>query len=308
MTAWVTCALAALALWGAPQGLAASVPADALGARDAAPRGRLVHAVMPAPSVGGSRDVTVYLPPGYDAHPQARYPVVYFLHGLGATDREPFARGQLDRGVDALVASGGMRPWIIAAVAGGTGYWTNHLRPPAPGAVAQDGPQRWGDLVAVDLVRFVDARFRTLPRRGCRALTGVSMGGHGAMSLALLHRDLFAGAVSLGGALFDHPPTHRRLYGRVWGRPPDRAYWRSTAPLPLLRALPVDALKGLALYFHAGDDDQLGFLEGALAAHAILLERGVPHELRVTDGRHAWSAWRRVTADWLGFLDQRLCR
>jgi len=263
---------------------------------------------MPAPSVGGRRDVTVYLPPGYDDHPAQRYPVIYFLHGLGASDREPFARGHVDRDLDALVASGSVRPWIVAAVAGGTGYWTNHLRPPAPGAVREDGPQRWGDLVAVDLVRFVDGRFRTLPRRGCRALAGVSMGGHGAVSLALLHRDLFGGAVSLGGALFDHPPTHRRVYGRVWGRPPNVAYWRATAPLPLLDSLPASALRGLTLYFHAGDDDQLGFLEGALAAHAILLKRQVPHELRVTDGPHGWSAWSRVTSDWIASLDARMCR
>ncbi len=301
--ALLTCALAALAWWGVPLAAPAGGPPVV-----AAARGRLVHTSLSAPSVGGARDVTVYLPPGYDEDPSARFPVVYFLHGLGASDREPFARGRIDRDADALVASGATRPWIIAAVAGGTGYWTNHLLPPAPGAVRQEGPQRWGDLVAEDLVTFVDGRFRTLARRGCRALAGVSMGGHGALSLALLHRDVFAGAVSLSGALFDHPPTHRRVYGKVWGRPPNGTYWRSTAPLPLLQSLPVDALRSLAIYLHAGDDDQLGFLEGALAAHAILLRRRVPHELRVTDGRHAWSAWRRVTRDWLVFVDQRLCR
>jgi len=273
--------------------LAVAAPAHA---QDRGPRGTTEEITFRSEAVAQRRGYIAWLPPDY-VEGTRRYPVVYLLHGLGGGPRDWFRYARVDRVLERLLAEGAVEPVILIAPDGGNEYWTDHVP-----SKTRRGPQRWGAFVAEDLVREVDERFRTLP--GARALVGASMGGHGAVSLALMYPDRFVAAVSLAGALFPEPPTHRAVYKRVWGDPPDAERWAATSPIELMKRLePGPGVPGL--YLHCGDDDRLGFLDYALLAHRILSERKIPHELRVTDGGHVWSVWAETTADWLGFLNQR---
>ncbi len=241
------------------------------------------------------RHYTVYLPPGYDADPERRYPVVYVLHGMGGSDRDFFERGGLARQLDTLIAAGEVPALIAVGPDGDSGYWVNHLdRPTRKG-------RRFGDYVALDLVAEVDARFRTRPDRAHRALAGVSMGGFGAVSLALTHPDRFGAAASLSGALFAEAPTHRKIYRPVWGHPPDAAHWRRTSAVALMSRLePGPAAP--RLYLSCGRQDRLEFAPLAQAASDLLNARGVDHALRLTPGGHTWDLWAAEGPHWLRWV------
>lgn len=247
---------------------------------------------------GARRTYLVHLPPGYDPAAKRLYPVVYLLHGLGGEPRDWFRYADVGAHLDALVAAREVAPMILVAPDGDNGYWTDHL--PSPD---RPGP-RWGTYVAADLVAEVEREYRADPAR--RAIVGASMGGHGAMSIGLMHPDRFDAVVSLAGALFDATPTHRGVYRKVWGEPGrlNDAHWQATSPIALMRRL--DPKGAPALYLQCGDDDKAGFLEHAIQAHQILLERGVPHELRVADGGHVWATWASATDDWMRFVDRSL--
>jgi S-formylglutathione hydrolase FrmB len=139
------------------------------------------------------REVLAYLPPGYDAG-RERYPALYFLHGFSGSARgwvnaTPFTPTVPER-LDALVAAGappalGIFPDGFTAL-GGT-QW-----------IDAEGVGRYGSYVAEDVVGFVDATLRTVPRREARAVVGKSSGGYGALALAS-RVDTFAHAASHAG-------------------------------------------------------------------------------------------------------------
>jgi len=246
-----------------------------------------------------SRRYLVYLPPGYASSGDTRYPVVYLLHGLGGKGANWFdpAWGAIQQHLDAQIAAGLIQPMIAVAPDGGSGYWTNHLGKP---------DRRFGDYVAKDLVAEVDRSFRTLARRRGRAVAGVSMGGHGAMSLVLMHPTVFSAAISLGGALFPKAPTHRRVYGRVWGKPPNAAHWAKTSPMVLMTKLVAGAPTTPAIYLQCGDADGLGFQAYARAASKTLHDRQIPHPLRlIPGGGHTWKIWGPEAAHWLPWLNDQ---
>ena len=242
------------------------------------------------------RRVRVYLPAGYDRDQRRRYPVVYLLHGLRSTDLEFFKLGNLKEILDQMMASGELTPAIFVAPSGFDGYWSNHVP-----TRSRSGP-RWADYVVDEVIREVDSRYRTRPYAGSRALVGTSMGGFGAMSLALQYPMIFGTAVSLSGALFPAPPNHRQVYLRAWGDPPDMEHWSRVSPLELMQRIDPEIAPNI--YLQSGDKDELGFAEYAQLAEAILHLRGIPSILRLTPGRHGWRTWAPETEHWLRFVDR----
>ncbi|MFT7581971.1 MAG: enterochelin esterase-like enzyme [Myxococcota bacterium] len=269
----------------------------------AAPRIQTVS--FQSEALGGERRYRVYVPPGYHKS-RKRYPVIILLHGLGGSGQDWFTSGRLADTVDRLIKKRVIRPVILVAPDGGDGYWTDHR--PTKESTAADR-RNYGTFVTEEVLSDVDRRLRT--RLGERAVAGVSMGGHGAMSVGLQFPERFRAIVSLGGALFPTPPSHRAIYKRVWGDPVNDAHWRATSPMALIEARPLKGSKAQGLtpfppiYLHCGDDDEFGFLPYALAAHERLRERGIDHQLRVSDGGHSWTAWRSLSEDWLHFVDRQ---
>jgi S-formylglutathione hydrolase FrmB len=168
--------------------------------------GRLVEVDVESRALRGNalgdpatRTVLVYLP---RAHGAAALPAVYFLHGFTGSARgwrnvSVFAPTVPER-LDALVAGGAVPPVVGVfpdgeTAVGGT-QWTNA---PAVG--------RYQDYVADDLVRAVEERFGTIPRREARAVVGKSSGGYGALVMARDRGDVFAHAgCHSGDAYFEY--------------------------------------------------------------------------------------------------------
>lgn len=139
------------------------------------------------------RDVgySVWVPPGYDAS-DARYPVVYFLHGTGGTesaDAPAFSHLLAGR-----LAAKKIPPVICVFPNGGVSGYRDH---PDTGVNVET-------MIIHELIPAIDRSYRTRADRDSRVLAGFSMGGGGAVRLALEHPDLFSAAASWAGAISPH--------------------------------------------------------------------------------------------------------
>jgi S-formylglutathione hydrolase FrmB len=137
----------------------------------------------PSAALHGEGSFLVYLPPGY-ASSAARYPVIYLLHGDEQTD-ESFLQIGLQGTLDRLIARHAIPPTIAVMIQGGPGAnnWLNH------------GTADYEDYV-LEVQRLIDRMLPTSPTRGARAIAGYSMGGYGAMHLALKHPQAFSAVES----------------------------------------------------------------------------------------------------------------
>jgi S-formylglutathione hydrolase FrmB len=152
-----------------------------------------------------TRSMPVYLPAGY-ADSAERYPVVYFLHGFTGSsmswlNSSPFTLNVPER-LDALIASGKVPPTIGVFIDGwsslGGSQWLN-----------SEGIGRYRDVVAKDVVNFVDRTFRTVPKGAGRALVGKSSGGFGALVISRFHPEIFSHiGVHSGDAGFEYCYLH----------------------------------------------------------------------------------------------------
>src|SRR4051812_28527501 len=147
------------------------------------------------------REIGVYLPPSYDAASSRRFPIVLFLPGYTGTglrllNRTAWAPA-LDRRLDALFASGRGSEAIVILPDCLTRYGgSQYVDSPAIG--------RYQSYLCEEVLPFVDARYRTIPRREARAVIGKSSGGFGAMIFGMLRGDLFCAIGShAGDSAFD---------------------------------------------------------------------------------------------------------
>ena len=138
------------------------------------------------------RSILVYLPPGYERQKKMRYPVVYLLHGFngyGVGNKGWIREGGTFNveAISRLIAEMKISPMIIVMPDGSNRYggsmYTNSIT-----------TGNWEDYIARELVAFIDKNYRTLPRAESRGIAGHSMGGYGALKIAMKHPDVF-GAV-----------------------------------------------------------------------------------------------------------------
>ena len=178
----------------------AAVPAFAQDA-GALRNGRLERVRVHGASLEGNlsgdspeRDVTIYLPPGYDADPNRRYPVIYMLHGYTDSDERWMGLRQswisLSAVLDSTLADGGVREMIVVMPNSYTRFqgsmYSNSIT-----------TGYWEDFITRDLVAWVDAHYRTVADRDSRGLAGHSMGGYGAVRIGMRHPEVYAAVYAL---------------------------------------------------------------------------------------------------------------
>ena len=268
-----------------------------------------------SPAVDRAMKYNIVLPRGYDESTQ-RYPVLYLLHGLtqnytawGLSNGTPFYAGLYD---DLIV---------IMPDAGNSWYvnWT---------ADAGGQKNNWEDHIITDVINHVDWNFRTIARREGRAISGLSMGGYGAITLGLRHPDMFISIGSTSGALEHARQIARRMRGES---PPRQAPERTAAEQAeraarLRRPNPLIGIDGFSsqverspdgqefptpedadaydpftliaqldndvlphIYLDCGTEDRL--IGGARELASVLMERDVPFDYMQMEGRHNAAYW-----------------
>ena len=244
---------------------------------------------------------SVYLPPDYYVS-NRRYPVVYLLHGLGDNETGWVQFGEADRITDAGIKAGDFPPMIIIMPNAGVTWYVNDYQ----------NKVRYEDMFVQELIPHIDSMFRTRTEREFRALSGLSMGGFGSLTLAMHHPELFSACAAMSAAVrsdetFASIPEERynTVYGPIFSGPAkgqDRLTltWKRNSPLTLARSAPESDLTKVRWYIDCGDDDALTV--GNALLHISLLERKIPHEYRARDGAHTWSYWRTGLPDALKFI------
>jgi len=152
-----------------------------------------------------------------------------------------------------------------------------------------DPTSQYDSAISRDLVADVDARFPTRADRTGRAIAGLSMGGHGALSLAARHPDVYSSASSMSGILNITAHPGKWELDKILGKqPPATPDWEAHSVLGLAdRFTTAD----VALLFDTGTEDATGAVADNRALHQKLEQLGVSHIYREFPGKHSWDYW-----------------
>ncbi len=248
--------------------------------------GRAECLSMPSKILARGVSYCVLLPPGYEAQKTRRYPVLYFLHGLGDNEQSLVNSGGFNL-IEDLREQGELGEFLIVTPDGDRSFYIN----------SPDGRQRYEDFFVQEFMPFIERRYRARTGRRYRGIAGVSMGGYGALRLAFRYPELFGSVSAHSAALLQKLPnatisssqeaSFSRMLGGAFGTPLDRAFWERNNPFTLVRNSARPAR--LKIYFDCGTEDDYGFNAGAQAFHDLLVSRGIPHEFHLYPGGHNWQ-------------------
>jgi enterochelin esterase-like enzyme len=264
-------------------GLSATVAAIG-GARTRIDQNRAWDSVSiscPAPALGGTLPVQVYLPPGWKTNGR-RYRVVYFLHGLPANPNSYRRNGFVAQ----TLASAGLQAIVVAPQGART---ENSDREYLDWSPSEDWPRAISD----DLPACIDRRYPTVPGRRGRALIGLSAGGYGAMNIGLRNLATFAVVESWSGYFVATDPSGLHVLQLSSPRAAEAARVPSGAGLRgRLRLHPA------LVAFYVGRSDRR-FLAMNEQFAAGLDRHGVAHVFRTYAGGHQLGLWLAEAPAWL---------
>ena len=260
---------------------------------------RVEYKSFPSKLLGRELRYGVYLPPSYASSPAKKYPVLYFLHGLFEDETNWSTRGQTDQLMNRMIADGKIGEFIVAIPFGGTSFYTN----------TRDGNEKWEDAIINEFVPLIESTYRVDASRTKRGISGTSMGGYGALKLAMKHPDLFGSASAHSAVLLQdlgaakvsggRLQMFQSMFDHIYGINQDLTYWEANNPMTL--AKDTKKLNGLKLYFDCGTEDRYGFEVGARQLDEMLTKEGYPHESHLYPGPHGWEYARNHTNESLLF-------
>jgi S-formylglutathione hydrolase FrmB len=245
--------------------------------------GRAECLSMPSHILARKVAYCVLLPPSYDSQKTRRYPVLYFLHGLGEDEQVLVSSGAMNI-VDDLRDQHLLGEFLIVTPDGGRSFYIN----------SRDGKTRYEDFLLQEFIPFIEKRYRVNAVRATRGIAGVSMGGYGAFHTALQHPELFGSLGAHSAMLIAGTPGSAlsgsqammlgQVLGGAFGSPLDIAFWNRNNPFTLVRES-NNAAK-LKIYFDCGAQDDFGFNVGAQKLNDLLVARKIPHEFHIYPGGH----------------------
>jgi len=197
----------------------------------------LVETLLHSPALEGNllgdspdRSITIYLPPEYGEHPARRYPVLYLLPGSNQTDRSFAQATRIKATADALIDEQRILPLIVVIPDANNRYTGSQY-------VNSVVTGNWEDFVTRELVEHVDGAFRTISERGGRGIAGYSMGGTGAIRLAMRHPDIYQAVYTMSASSL--------AFDEKWmGRVRDRIL--TILDIEELGSLPLELLKPIS--------------------------------------------------------------
>ena len=233
----------------------------------------------------------VYLPASYDAgarRPAQTYPVLYFLHGLGDNERTLFNSGGFTL-LDDLHRQHKIGEFLIVAPEGGRTFYIN----------SADGKVRYSDFFLKEFTPLIESKYRIAKGRGHRAISGISMGGYGALAFAFAYPEQFSAVSAQSAALITESPRELdagirsgsplgMLLATVFGDPISVAHWNGNNPFARAERN-REELHNTAIYFNCGQNDNYGFEKGAIALNAQLSREAIKHEYHLYPGDHSFA-------------------
>src|SRR5262249_14715817 len=238
---------------------------------------RAVRYCVQLPSSHGAKDAK---------DQSARYPVLYFLHGLGDNEQTLFNTGGWTL-IEDLRQQHKIGDFLVVAPEGRSTFYIN----------SADEKERYSDFFLREFMPAIEKKYRVLPGRASRAISGISMGGYGALRFAFADPEFFSSVSAQSAALIVESPKQInaaaksgspmvRALSLVFGNPINVAHWQDNDPFVLAKKNRA-ALVKTAIYFNCGQNDNYGFEKGAAALDKQLTNEGIKHEYHPYPGNHS---------------------
>ena len=200
------------------------------------------------------------------------YPTLYLLHGYGGNHKtwigiKPNLPQLVDEYGIIVVCPNGENSW----------YWDSPI----------NSNSQFETFVSDELIKYIDKNYPSIPNHKGRAITGLSMGGHGAMWLAIRHQDIFGAAGSMSGGLDIRPfPDNWDMKRQIGEKDKNQQIWEEHTVINQL-----DKLKNssLAIIFDCGYSDFFFTVNNNF--HQGLLDRKIDHDFIVRPGGHTSEYW-----------------
>jgi len=206
------------------------------------------------------------------------YPVLYLLHGYSDNQNKWI------KTVPEIKEYADMYKFIIVCPDGNFSSW--YMDSPI------DSSFRYETYTSKELPHWIDSHYSTIASRKGRAITGLSMGGHGALYLAFRHQDIFGAAGSMSGGVDLRPfPKNWDISKRLGTYAKHSGNWEKNSVINLVHLLTSDSLQ---ITFDCGSSDF--FYQVNCNLHKKLLERNIPHDFTVRPGVHNWKYWKNSIA------------
>lgn len=229
--------------------------------------------------------VTVFLPDEALTNPDAKFPTVYLLNGYSGDyktyiERMPRIKDAANQYGMILVMPDGRDSW----------YWDSPI----------DSTMQMETFFIKDLIPYIDANYPTLPVADKRAISGLSMGGHGAMWLGLRHPDVFKNVASMSGGVDIRPfPKNWKMAKRLGTKEANPEVWEQHTVINLVPTLKNGEQN---ILFDCGKDDFFAEVNNNL--HKALDEQGIDHDYIVRPGKHTIQYWRNSVLYHLLFFNE----
>ncbi len=221
-----------------------------------------------------------------------KYPVLYLLHGAQGCYSDWSKKADLHRLANQyeviIVCPDGQDSW----------YFDSPIDP----------KMQFETYVSKELVEYIDSHYRTLANRYMRAITGLSMGGHGALFLAFRHPDVFWSCGSMSGNMDITQFTDRwHIRARLGNYEDNPQRWHDHAvvnQLDKVKNCPLKPAQNIII------DDGLNdiFIKNNIAIHDKMVEMGIDHDFTVRPGRHSWTYWVNSLDYHMMFFDKAFNR
>ena len=232
------------------------------------------HIKTHSKSMNKEIEAVVILPENYSS--SQKYAVLYLLHGYSGNQNDWISN------VPGITELSDLYNFIIVCPDGNYSSW--YFDSPV------DSAWKYETYIARELPQWIDKNFSTIKSREGRAITGLSMGGHGALYLAFRNQDVFGAAGSMSGGVDIRPfPNNweiNKLLGNYAGNPKN---WEENTVINLLHKLTPDAL---SLIIDCGTDDF--FYEVNCNLHKKLSYMNIPHDFISRPGGHTWEYWKNA--------------
>ncbi len=214
----------------------------------------------------------VIVPDNYSTQKEG-FSVLYLLHGAGDDYTAWLSK------VSSIKEYADKYNIIIVCPDGGTTSW--YFDSPI------DKEMKYETYISKELISAIDTKYNTLTKKTNRAITGLSMGGHGAFYLAFKHPDIWGAAGSMSGGLDIRPfPNNWDIHKRLGDYSKHKENWEENTVINMVYRLDG---KNLKLIFDCGVDDF--FYAANKRLHEKLVERNIPHDYIERPGSHNWNYW-----------------
>ncbi|MBC7849927.1 MAG: esterase family protein [Chitinophagaceae bacterium] len=224
-----------------------------------------------SPSMKKQVRSVVILPHSYET--TTAFPVLYLLHGYSGNHRDWI------KNVPNLKLLADRYEMIIVCPDGNFSSW--YFDSPI------DSTSRYETYLSSELIRWVDKTYKTVSNRTRRAITGLSMGGHGALFVAFKHQDVFGAAGSTSGGVDLRPfPNNWDLSKRLGTYASSPEIWERHSVINLTHLLTPNSIR---LIIDCGTSDF--FYQVNQNLHNKLLERNIAHTYVENPGQHNWEYW-----------------